>query len=165
MSRSGIPKQIRRGYSGAAWSGREVLLWGGDGGGGQSGQAPVGRGAAYDPIANRWRALPLSPLRAKISPAAVWTGHFLIVIGGSGDGGLPVPGPGAAAYDPVTNSWTVLPTPPSYPPSSPGGPTGPADQRAGGLAAWTGTAAVLVGGDDYVHQGPRPGGIEWTPAR
>jgi len=154
-----------RGYAGAAWSGREVLLWGGDSGGSQSGQGPVGRGAAYDPVANRWRALPLSPLRAKTSPAAVWTGHFFIVIGGSANGGLPVPGPGAAAYDPTTNSWTVLPAPPSYPPSNPGGPAGLADQRSGGLAAWTGTAALLVGGDDYVHQGSRPDGIEWTPAR
>jgi N-acetylneuraminic acid mutarotase len=158
-----------RGFAGAAWSGRDVLLWGGQtvtsveiraSAGFQS----VGQGAAYDPVTNRWRALPLSPLRAKSSPSAVWTGHFFIVIGGSANGVLPAPGPGAAAYDPATNSWTTLPAAPSYPPPDPNGPTGPADQREGAFAVWTGTAVVLVGGGDYVDQGPRSDGIRWTPA-
>ena len=35
------------------------------------------------PSTNSWRALPLSPLRAKTLPAGVWTGRFFIVIGGS----------------------------------------------------------------------------------
>jgi N-acetylneuraminic acid mutarotase len=153
-----------RGYAGAAWSGREVLLWGGVTGSGQAGQVSVGQGAAYDPVANRWRALPLSPLRAKTSPAAVWTGHFFIVIGGSANGVLPAPGPGAAAYDPATNTWTALPAAPSYPPPDPNGPIGPADQRADGLAVWTGTAVVLIGGSDFVRQGSRSDGITWTPA-
>ncbi len=158
-----------RGYAGASWSGREVLLWGGETG--TSAQATasvgfvsVGQGAAYDPETNRWRALPLSPLRAKSSPSAVWTGSIFIVIGGSANGILPAPGPGAAAYDPATNTWTALPSAPFYPPPDPNGPTGPADQRSGGFAVWTGAAVVLVGGGDYVEQGPRSDGIQWTPA-
>ena len=123
----------------------------------------MGQGAAYDPVTNRWRALPLSPLRAKSFPAAVWTGHSFIV-GGSANGVLPALGPGAAAYDPATNSWTTLPAAPSYPPPDSNGPTGPADQRDDGFAVWTGTAVVLVGGGDYVEQGPRKEGIRWTPA-
>jgi N-acetylneuraminic acid mutarotase len=157
-----------RGFAGAVWSGPEVILWGGRTGagvepGGSASFVSVGQGAAYNPVTNKWRALPLSPLRAKSFPAAVWTGHFFIVIGGAANRGLPAPGAGAAAYDPATNTWTTLPTAPSYPPPDPNGPTGPADQRAAGLAVWTGTAVVLVGGSDYVQQGPRSDGIEWTP--
>jgi len=158
-----------RGLAGAVWSGREVLLWGGEIGTSVKARASagfqsVGQGAAYDPATNRWRALPLSPLRAKSYPAAAWTGHFFIVIGGSANGVLPAPGPGAAAYDPANNTWTTLPAAPSYPPPDPNGPTGPADQREGAFAVWTGTAVVLVGGGDYVEQGPRSDGIRWTPA-
>lgn len=153
-----------RGYAGAAWSDREVLLWGGITGSGQADQVSVGQGATYDPVANRWRSLPLSPLRAKTSPAAVWTGHLFIVIGGSANGVLPAPGPGAAAYEPETNTWTALPAAPSYPRPNPNGPTGPADQRSDGLAVWTGTAVLLVGGSEPHLQGPRSDGITWTPA-
>ena len=107
-----------RGFAGAAWSGREVLRWGGEIARNaqttsSNGAASVGQGAAYDPVTNRWRPLPLSPLRAKASPAAVWTGHLFIVIGGSANGVLPAPGPGAAAYNPASNAWTALPTAPS----------------------------------------------------
>ena len=131
--------------------------------GGSASFVSVGLGAAYNPVTNKWRALPLSPLRAKSFPAAVWTGHFFIVIGGSANGVLPAPGRGAAAYDPATNTWTTLPAAPSYPPPDPNGPTGSADQRSDGFAVWTGKAVVLVGGGDYVEQGPRSDGIEWTP--
>ena len=34
---------------------------------------------------------------------------FFRVIGGAEGWSLPAPGPGAAAYDPATNTWTVLP--------------------------------------------------------
>jgi len=156
-----------RGYAGAVWSGDEVLVWGGETGStlearAATGFPSVGRGAGYDPATNEWHALPLSPLRAKASPAAVWTGHFFIVIGGTADGSLPAPGPGAAAYDSATDAWTALPAAPAYP--YPNDPTGPADQRSDAFAVWTGTAAVVVGGSDSVHQGPRADGIEWTPA-
>jgi hypothetical protein len=148
-----------RGQATAVWSGREVLLWGGDTAAG----AEVGKGAAYDPTTNTWRALPLSPLRAKTLPASVWTGHYFTVIGGSAGGTLPAPGPGAAAYDPKTNTWTVLPPALPYPPGPNSLPFA-ADQREEGSAVWTGKAVVLVGGLDYRQQAPRADGIEWTPA-
>jgi len=147
----------------AVWTGHEVLVWGGSTTNGE-----IGRGAAYDPTTDRWRALPLSPLRAKTAPIGVWTGRFFIVIGGAAGTQMPVPGPGAAAYDPVTDHWTTLPPAPDYPTSSTG-PTAPgaepvaADQRAYGDAVWTGRQVVLVGGLDFVHQAPRSDGLEWTP--
>lgn len=149
-----------RGQAAAAWSGTEVLIWGGDTGAGNE----VGQGAAYNPTSNAWRALPLSPLRAKTLPAGVWTGRFFLVIGGSAAGMLPAPGPGAAAYDPATNTWTALPAAPQYPPGS-ASPTFSADEREGGTAVWTGSAVLLVGGLDYREQAPRSDGVEWTPSR
>ncbi|MGA2837119.1 MAG: hypothetical protein ABSF84_11035 [Acidimicrobiales bacterium] len=142
----------------AAWSGREVLLWGGDTGPGNE----VGKGAAYNPTTDTWRALPPSPLRAKTLPTSAWTGRFFIVIGGSAGGTLPAPGPGAAAYDPATNTWTALPAAPMYPPQF-SSPTFAADQREDGSAVWTGSAVVVMGGLDYREQAPRSDGIEWTP--
>ena len=148
-----------RGQATAVWSGKEVLLWGGDTGVGTE----VGQGAAYDPTTNTWRKLPLSPLRAKTLPAGVWTGRLFLVIGGSAGGALPAPGPGAAAYDPATNSWTVLPAAPDYPPG-PFSPTFTADQREGGSPVWTGRSVLLVGGLDYRQQAPRSDGVEWSPS-
>ena len=79
----------------------------------------------------------------------------------------PVPGPGSAAYDPATNTWTALPPAPAFPPPPVNGsaaPTGTADQRLGGLTVWTGSAVVLVGGEDHATQGARTDGLTWTPA-
>lgn len=74
---------IRQGRIGhvAVWTGRLLLMWGGQT---LRAGAWVGppRGAAYDPVHNRWSALPMSPLRGRVSPAAVWTGRQMIVWGG-----------------------------------------------------------------------------------
>jgi hypothetical protein len=150
-----------RGLAAAVWSGREVLLWGGATG--FTTAAEVGQGAAYSPASNTWRALPRSPLRAKSMPAGVWTGRYFIVLGGAAGSTTSVPGPGAAAYDPASNTWTVLPAAPDYPPTS-WGPTGPASQRADAIGLWTGTSAVFVGGMDFHQQGNRSDGLSWTPA-
>ena len=52
-----------------AWSGREVLVWGGF-----NGEARWGDGGAYNPATNRWRRLPKSPMAARTEPASAWTG-------------------------------------------------------------------------------------------
>jgi N-acetylneuraminic acid mutarotase len=148
-----------RGVASAVWSGHEVLLWGGVTANGTD----VGKGAAYNPATNTWRALPASPLRAKASAAGVWTGRYFIVIGGAAGYNLPTPGPGAAAYNPATNTWTALPAAPPYP-LQPGGPTFAADQREAAFAVWTGKSVVLVGGLDFSRQAPRSDGLVWTPA-
>lgn len=151
-----------RGLAAAVWSGREVLLWGGATGFGPTSQ--VGQGAAFSPATNTWRALPLSPLRAKSMPSGVWTGRLFLVVGGAAGATMPVPGPGAAAYNPATNSWTALPIAPDYP-ATEWGPTGPASQRAGAIGAWSGTSAMFVGGMDFRQQANRSDGLVWTPAR
>jgi N-acetylneuraminic acid mutarotase len=74
----------------AVWAGTRLLIWGGTTipGGGVRVVVPQRppRGFAYNPATNRWSALPQAPLRGRLDPTAVWTGHAMIVWGG---GGLP----------------------------------------------------------------------------
>jgi hypothetical protein len=83
----------------SAWTGSELVIWGGEtiGGGGGA----FGDGAAYDPAADIWRELSPSPLGAQSDPGWVWTGEELVVWGAGGR---------AAAWDPATNSWRDLGT-------------------------------------------------------
>jgi hypothetical protein len=71
----------RSGFA-AVWTGHHVLIWGG-----LSGRfptwAPPPHGESYSPAANRWSALPASPLPGRADPVAVWTGHKMIVWGGT----------------------------------------------------------------------------------
>jgi len=156
-----------RGFAAAVWTGSQVLIWGGQSGPGSQ----VGQGVAYTPSTGTWQALPLSPLRAKERPTGVWSGRFFYVIGGAagprGGDTWPVPGPGAAAYDPITRVWTVLPTAP-VDPSAPNRSSSPADnepatQRADAIGVWTGTSVLVVGGYNCCTQGHLAGGVVWTP--
>ena len=79
-----------------AWTGEELVIWGGEtrGGGG-----PVfGDGAAYDPESGSWRQLAPSPLGGAREPGWVWTGEELIIWTATG----------AAGWDPDTNTWNDL---------------------------------------------------------
>jgi hypothetical protein len=58
----------------AAWTGRQLLLFGGE-------TAP-NRLLAFDPLRNGWSTLPKARLKERVAPSAVWTGHELIVWGG-----------------------------------------------------------------------------------
>jgi len=69
----------------AVWTGRQLLVWGGETSRAGVRVAPP-RGVAYDPAHNRWSALPTSPLRGRVSPTAVWTGRQMIVWGGQSIG-------------------------------------------------------------------------------
>ncbi len=68
----------------AVWTGRQLLVWGGQ----TTGLAAPGsyatppHGVAYDPARNRWSALPKSPLSARNDVVAVWTGETMIIWGG-----------------------------------------------------------------------------------
>jgi Kelch motif len=106
------------------WTGRLVLGWGGGCCGGN-----VGTGAAYDPVADRWTALPPAPLSARHT-AGVWTGSELLIAGGWADDG-PVFAD-AAAYNPTTHRWRRLPPMPA--------------PRAGATLTWTGDRLLVAGG-------------------
>jgi hypothetical protein len=90
-----------------AWTGRELVVWGGMG---RSGF--LADGAAYDPERRAWRPLPPSPLSPRGSPALVWTGTELFVAGGyDNTEGLP----DGARYDPAADRWAPLPDVPLRP--------------------------------------------------
>lgn len=116
-----------------AWTGTELLVWGGDGafsdgGGGEPGRSD---GAAYDPASDTWRPMANSPLPEPENAigasdyASAWTGSELLVWGG--------PGPKAAAYDPVADSWRRL-------------DPGPLAERTQFASVWTGSELVIIGG-------------------
>ncbi len=70
----------RRGFA-AVWTGHYVLVWGGLTGSYTNPTLPA-HGEAYNPATNHWTALPGAPVRGRGFPAAVWTGHQMIVWGG-----------------------------------------------------------------------------------
>jgi hypothetical protein len=70
----------------AVWTGGEVLVWGGENQGWAGGGA-LGDGAAYDPAAGAWRALPTERAPTpRHDHVAVWTGEEMLVWGGYGPG-------------------------------------------------------------------------------
>jgi hypothetical protein len=111
----------------AVWTGREVLVLGGQLASPTDGHMVDTAGAAYDPARNRWRRLAPSP-RPRGSPLAqhlVWTGTRLLVWSGwrqtlrsdavtltNGERGTEIEtldGVDLWAYDPAADRWTVPP--------------------------------------------------------
>jgi sporulation and spore germination protein len=66
----------------AVWTGKRLLLWGGNAGRGGGPLVIPPHGLAYDPRTNRWSPLPQAPLAGRLDPTAVWTGRSMIVWGG-----------------------------------------------------------------------------------
>jgi hypothetical protein len=62
------------------WTGHEAIYWGSRALGRQL--QFRGEGAAFDPLNESWRRLPLAPLAARGEHTVVWTGTELIVYGG-----------------------------------------------------------------------------------
>lgn len=113
----------------AAWTGRQLVVWGGQSQDGYRQGAEDG--AAYDPAADRWEVLPPAPVAGRLGASAVWTGREVLFWGGQaapdrilGDG---------AAYDPAARRWRALPAAPSGP-------------RTGHQAVWTGREMIVWGG-------------------
>jgi N-acetylneuraminic acid mutarotase len=67
------------------WTGKEMIIWGGD----PYGPSGYNDGAVYSAAGNSWSALPtLDAPPARYGHTAVWTGHTMIVWGGNpGRGG------------------------------------------------------------------------------
>lgn len=114
----------------SAWTGSELLVWGGWSGrsGSEFLEGFFGDGAAYDPVSDSWRTLPPAPIDAR-APLSVWTGREMLVWGTSvrvedrpRDG---------AAYDPANDSWRPIAEAPI--------------ELTDATAAWTGTEMIVFG--------------------
>jgi hypothetical protein len=97
----------------AVWTGAEVVYWGGVSPDRRySRTAYFADGAAYNPSSNAWRLLPPSPLPARSGAVANMVGGTVVLWGGNPPcdcgGDSVIHDPGAARYDPVTNSWSRL---------------------------------------------------------
>ncbi len=123
------------------WTGRELLVWGGN----FNGEFAPATGLAYDPATRHWTLLPAAPLSTRENPTIVWTGRELIVWGGLTDNspGKVEPYEGAA-YNPETNAWRPL---------SPSG-LPPIELAA---AAWTGHELIVLGDAAAGQTGPDTG--------
>jgi hypothetical protein len=97
-----------RSWHAAAWTGREMLVWGGTrpARAGRS-EVALADGAAYQPATRSWRPIPPAPLAGD---TAVWTGAELLAFGRVGAGASPRLG--GAAYDPRGGRWRRLATSP-----------------------------------------------------
>ncbi|MBL8716393.1 MAG: hypothetical protein JNL79_10380 [Myxococcales bacterium] len=140
----------------AVWTGTEMIVWGGQ----TSSGGALGDGAAYNPATNSWRtiATPTSFGR-RFGHRAVWAGGRMVVFGGYDYfSGFSSPAPNtcavktatsfcgdAAAYNPATDTWTVL-TPPTP-------ELDPRQRNAGVVLGATGGRALFWGGEGNTSGG------------
>ena len=113
----------------AVWTGRELLVWGGD-------VHVAGTGAyaaAYDPDKDRWRTVPAGPLAPRSNHAMVWTGREVLVWGGLASGTADGHLADGAAFDPATDAWKPLPKAPIL-------------GRDRHVAVWAGQELLIWGG-------------------
>lgn len=107
-----------------AWTGRELLIWGGRTGDTSS----FDDGAAYDPATDTWRQLPQSPLTER-APLSVWTGDELLVWGNTVR--VDEPPLDGAVYDPETDRWRRISDAPI--------------ELTDAAAVWTGEEMIVFG--------------------
>lgn len=101
-------------HASSVWTGEELLIWGGTSKLLSFRETTFHDGAAYDPAAGTWRTISASPLSSRGHSAAAWTGHEMLVWGGSDRGsgflldGQPPGFTDGAAYDPATDTWRAI---------------------------------------------------------
>lgn len=122
------PPEVRSGAA-TAWTGTELITWGGYLYSGFSDEVSDDDGFAFDAATRTWRILPPWPLSSRSFPASAWTGSELLVWGGW-DLGQNFFDDGAA-YDPATDTWRAL-------------PPAPIDGRMP-FSVWTGRELVVWG--------------------
>ena len=94
-----------------AWTGRELIGWGGGCCGDVSDD-----GSAYDPATNTWRKLAPAPVPGQQTATGAWTGRELVILNGHGpEGGAA----GGAAYNPKTDTWRRIASEPKLAPAAP----------------------------------------------
>jgi hypothetical protein len=89
---------------------------------------------SFDADTHNWREIARPPSTIGRSASTVWTGRELIICCGDAPAGS-----GAAAYDPTTDKWQLLPDPPVHSYTS---------------AVWTGTDVIVVASDGVASFDP-----------
>lgn len=120
----------------------KMMVWGGIAGGSATAYSLSADGALYDPVAKTWSSMSSTGApSARYNAGCVWssTSNEMIVWGGctaiDSSGGCTTWAADGAAYDPVKNTWTSLP-------SAPGGFAA----RHGHAMVWSGSEVVIWGG-------------------
>lgn len=110
-----------------AWTGNEVILFGG----GPLGAPSGSHATSFDPVDGAWRRLLDAPIPMNLSDA-VWTGDEMVVVGSAMDrrNEATTRTSQAEAFDPQTDTWRVLPSPPVS------AQTAAIDLAGGRLSAW-----------------------------
>lgn len=135
----------RAGHS-AVWTGREMIVWGGDPSL-QASRPPLATGGHYDPVRDVWRPTETRGApSARTAHTAVWIGNEMVVWGGKGSSGLLGDG---GAYDPRSRKWRSIPG------------TGAPSPRRAHVALWTGTEMIVWGGQG--KDGKLDDGARWEP--
>jgi len=141
---------VERDFTASAWTGRELLVWGGAG---RPHTLRLADGALYNPGTDSWRRMRAAPTDFFLR-ISVWTGQELLVWGDSAaTSGAPYVG---AAYDPAADTWRrIASTPGAFTAAAFTGaalPTGEEVVAIGGLGG--GSAAYDVDADTWVDLGP-----------
>lgn len=150
MSVDGAPNAGSASKDAVVWTGAELIVWGGENPADR--HAKTGTGAAYDPVNDRWRALPLEGApQARLHPVSAWTGTDFLVFGGiSRDTHADIYS--GAAYNPETDTWRDL---------------APLDRPLWGprMGAWTGSELMVWSRDDSCFGGAfyDPRSDTWRP--
>ncbi len=112
----------------AAWTGSEMIVWGGSNG------TPLNTGGRYNPSTDTWTptSIGVNTPAGRYSHTAVWTGSEMIVWGGRSGGVFLNTG---GRYNPGTDSWTTTSSGANVP-----------DARYVHTAVWTGTQMIVWGG-------------------
>lgn len=114
-------------FPSVVWTGDRLLVWGGEK---PSEEQWHDTGAAFDPDTMTWTEIAEAPISPRSEHVALWTGDRMIVCCGRVRGE-----PGAAAYNPATDTWRKLPT----------SPVGRFDVGFA-VAVWTGNEMIVTGG-------------------
>jgi hypothetical protein len=137
------PIELRAGHI-AAFTGKEMLLWGG----GNASNPTLSDGAAYNPTTDSWRRISRSPLRGGVGYVGAWTGQEWLLVEANKPGEPRAPSGEGAAYNPMTDTWREIADAPLRP-------------GFGATASWTGSRMVVM----RFSQHESRGGAQYDPAK
>jgi N-acetylneuraminic acid mutarotase len=150
------PPEVRTAAA-TAWTGTQLLVWGGYVFDGSGNKSPFDDGFAFDAASRTWSRIPDSPLSWRSDAASAWTGEELLIWGGwSGECCVPSEMflDDGAAFDPATGRWRRL-------------ADAPIGERAP-FSTWTGEELIVwgsTGRELYLQDGAAydPSTDSWRP--